>query len=78
MNDQSVLFLFSRAGLLELARYPNVYCKASGMFATNPKWDQESVKTVVKPLFEIFGSDRSVTVLSTVRLKMKFNGGGHL
>ena len=39
------------AGLQEMARYPNVYCKASGMFATDPKWDQKSVDTVVKPLF---------------------------
>lgn len=43
-----------------MARYPNVYCKASGMFATDPKWDQKSVDMVVKPLFEIFGCDRSV------------------
>ena len=53
-----IVLLLSHLGLLEMARYPNVYCKASGMFATDPKWDQKSVDTVVKPLFEIFGFDR--------------------
>ena len=46
-----------------MARYPNVYCKASGMFATDPKWDQESINTVVRPLFDIFGFDRSAILV---------------
>ena len=37
-----------------------MYCKASGMFATDPKWDQKSVESVVKPVLEVFGFDRSV------------------
>ena len=48
----------SSAGLLELSQFPNVYCKVSGMFATDPQWDQKSVETVVKPCLEIFGMDR--------------------
>ena len=30
------------------------------MFATDPKWDQKSVESVVKPVLEIFGIDRYV------------------
>ena len=50
----------THVGLQELAKLPNVYCKVSGMFATDPKWDQRSVETVVKPCLEIFGMDRYV------------------
>lgn len=46
------------AGLEELAQFPNVYCKVSGMFATDPKWDKRSVETVAKPCLELFGMDR--------------------
>ena len=53
-------FLSSLAGLEELAKCPNVYAKVSGMFATDPKWDQQSVEDVVKPVLEIFGIDRLV------------------
>lgn len=49
-----------REGLTELSLYPNVYCKVSGMFFTNPSWDQDSVTSVVKPCLEIFGMDRCV------------------
>ena len=53
-------------GLQELAKYPNVYCKASRMFATDPKWDQASVDMVVKPQFEYFGCDRLVCYIVIV------------
>jgi len=47
-------------GLLELSRYPNVYCKASGigMFAVDPKWDRATLDSIVKPLIDMFGVDR--------------------
>ena len=48
------------AGLEELAKCPNAYAKVSGMFATDPKWDQQSVEDAVKPVLEIFGIDRLV------------------
>ena len=54
----TTIFLYS--GLQELARYPNVYCKASGMFAMNTKWSQDSVDMLVKPLMEYFGIDRYI------------------
>ncbi len=53
-------------GLQELSRYPNVYCKASGMFLTDPKWDQKSVDMVVKPLFEMFGFNRSKIIKKVI------------
>ena len=47
------------AGLTELAQHdPNVYCKVSGMFATDPNWTQQSVTDVVQPCLDIFGMDR--------------------
>ena len=42
----------------DLAKCPNVYCKVSGLFHTDPKWDQKSVESVVKPVLETFGIDR--------------------
>ena len=46
-------------GLEELAKYPNVYCKASGMFTADPSWDvQKFVETAVKPCLDIFGMNR--------------------
>jgi len=49
-----------REGLTELAQFPNVYCKVSGMFATNPQWTQDAVAGVVKPVLDIFSIDRCV------------------
>ena len=48
----------SLAGLTELAQQPNVYCKVSGVFATDKSWTQQSVADVVQPILEIFGMDR--------------------
>ena len=47
-------------GLTELALQPNVHCKVSGVFATDPNWTQQSVADVVQPVLDIFGMDRSV------------------
>ena len=38
-----------------------MYVKVSGMFSTDPKWNQTSLESVVKPVLEIFGIDRYVT-----------------
>ena len=45
-------------GLQELSKCPNVYAKVSGMFFTDPKWNQQSIEDVVKPVLEIFGINR--------------------
>ena len=52
------VFTYCTAGLQGLAKCPNVYCKVSGMFATDPQWDQDSVATVVQPCLDLFGMDR--------------------
>jgi predicted TIM-barrel fold metal-dependent hydrolase len=49
-----------RGGLADLARQPNVHCKVSGVFATDPHWTQESVAEVVQPVLDLFGLDRCV------------------
>jgi predicted TIM-barrel fold metal-dependent hydrolase len=49
-----------REGLTELARQANVYCKVSGVFATDRNWTQDSVAEVVQPVLDIFGTDRCV------------------
>ncbi|XP_064404857.1 uncharacterized protein y4mH-like isoform X1 [Halichondria panicea] len=49
-----------REGLQELSKCSNVYAKVSGMFFTDPKWNQQSIEDVVKPVLEIFGIDRCV------------------
>ncbi len=46
------------AGLQELSKCPNVYAKVSGIFATDPKWNQQSIEDVVKQVLEVFGIDR--------------------
>ena len=38
-----------------------MYVKVSGMFCTDPKWNQTSLESVVKPVLEIFGIDRYVS-----------------
>ncbi len=45
-------------GLQELSTCPNVYAKVSGMFHTDPNWNQKSFEEVAKPVLEIFGIDR--------------------
>lgn len=45
-------------GLTDLARQSNVYCKVSGVFATDQDWTQKSVADVVQPVLDIFGMDR--------------------
>ncbi len=57
-GESSLSVSLYAAGLQELAKYPNVYAKVSGMFATDPKWSQQSIEDVVKPVLEIFGIDR--------------------
>ncbi len=52
--------MYMYAGLQELSKYPNVYAKVSGMFHTDPKWNQQSFEEVVKPVLEIFGIDRYI------------------
>ena len=51
-------FIVHAAGLRELSECSNVYAKVSGMFFTDPKWNQQSIEDVVKPVLEIFGIDR--------------------
>ena len=65
-RGSTVIMVMTLIGLQELSRYPNVYCKASGMFIIDPKWDQKSVDLAVKPVLEYFGHDRSVMIVKTM------------
>ena len=50
---------YYHSGLKELAKYPNVYCKVSGMFTADQSCDiQTFVETSAKPCLEIFGINR--------------------
>ena len=60
-------------GLKELAKYPNVFCKISGVFATDPSWDKDSVASVVLPCIEIFTIDRLVNLLVPKESSSKSN-----
>ena len=51
-------YLSLSSGLTELAKYPNAYCKVSGMFATDPKWNKDTMAIIVLSCIEIFGIDR--------------------
>ena len=66
------LSLLVLTGLEELAQFPNVYCKVSGMFATDPNWDQKSVETVAKPCLELFGMDRYLSYFRVPALYLYF------
>ena len=55
-------------GLTELAKYPNAFCKISGMFATDPRWNKDSMAKIVLPCIEIFGMDRYDTTARVVKI----------
>lgn len=58
----TILDFYFLLGLKELAKYPNVYCKVSGMFTADPSWSvQKFIETAVKPCLEIFGVNRYYT-----------------
>ena len=46
-------------GLEELAKYPNVYCKVSGIFTADQSCDISTFMEIcAKPCLEIFGMNR--------------------
>lgn len=58
-RDEHTMHIW-REGVTALAQHPNVYCKVSGLFLTNPQWTDKAVAEIVNPLLEIFGIDRCI------------------
>ena len=57
--DQSKAGLESwRAGLSDLARLPDVYCKVSGLAMFNHNWNPGDIRPIVESCIDIFGPTR--------------------
>lgn len=49
-----------RAGMRDLARLPNTAVKLSGFAMMDPSWTDESVRSIVLEVIEMFGVDRAM------------------
>ncbi|GAB2518953.1 amidohydrolase family protein [Microbulbifer agarilyticus] len=47
-----------KAGIKELARLPNIYCKVSGLGMFNPNWTIDSLRPIVRHVINSFGTER--------------------
>ena len=59
--DRLQFIIYAVPGLEELSKYPNVYCKLSGVFVADQSCDVSTfMETCARPCLEIFGVNRYV------------------
>jgi predicted TIM-barrel fold metal-dependent hydrolase len=61
LTDRSIAAIEQwRAALTQIAAFPNVHTKISGLNMFNPNWTQKDMRQVIRDSIQIFGIDRTI------------------